>query len=260
MNATLPLEPRGWTARRWRTAIILVVLAHVALVFIFGTRQGAPGRLASRVPVLQLAPANNLVIQLNDPSLFALPHPNDFASAHWPALVTNPPPTFHWQEPPGWLPLSRQFVLKTFSQFMATNPDGDWTLNFQPNPEFSQPESPPIPPLPSASTLRLRGELARLAWLNPSPLPDWPTAGLIAPSKVQVVVDTAGRVLSAVLLPPDYGLDQAVRDDAADQRALQMARSARFSPAPQLLVGQMIFNWHAVPLPLAVTNAPSRAP
>ena len=142
---------------------------------------------------------------------------------------------------------------------MATNHSGDWALNFKPAPQFSTPEPPPIPDLPSISTLHLRGELARHQWLNPQPLPDWPNADVIAPSKIQVVVDSAGRVQSAVLLPPDYGLESATRDNQADQTALRIAIAARFSPAPQTFVGQMIFNWHAVPLPaLAPAPAPSQ--
>ena len=85
-------------------------------------------------------------------------------------------------------------------------------------------------------------------------------------------MDTAGRVLSAVLLPPDYGLESATRNPQADQTALRIAIAARFSPAPQTFVGQMIFNWHAIPLPpaapasapapanSAVTNAPAAQP
>ena len=269
MNVTVPLEPRTWTARRWWTMVVLVLMAHFVLVCMFGAKQAPPARPAGRVPFLKLTTANDPLSALNDPTLFALPHDNDFATANWSRLVTNPPPAFHWQAPPAWLPLSGEFLTKTFTQFMATNHNGDWSLNFQPAPLFSDPEPPAIPDLPQASTLHLRGELARHQWLNPQPLPDWPTAELLAPSKVQVVVDTAGRVQSAVLLPPDYGLESATRNPQADQTALRLAIAARFSPAPQTFVGQMIFNWHAVPLPPASptptpastnTNAPAAQP
>jgi len=259
MNVTVPLEPRPWTVRRWWTIVVVVLVGHFALVYLFGAKQAPPARPPSRVPVLKIAPANNPFIALNDPTLFALPHPGDFATVHQSRLVTNQPPSFHWQEAPAWLPLSPEFLTKTFTQFMATNRSGDWSLNFNPAPQFSTPEPPPLPDLPSISTLHLRGDLARHQWLNPQPLPDWPSADLLAPSKVQVVVDPAGRVVSAALLPPDYGLESATRNDQADQTALRLAIAARFSPAPQTYVGQMIFNWHAVPLPVA-TPTPTPAP
>jgi hypothetical protein len=34
----------------------------------------------------------------------------------------------------------------------------------------------------------------------------------------------------------------------ADQLALQLARQLRFAPAPQLMFGRIIFNWHTVPV------------
>jgi len=259
MNVTVPLEPRAWTARRWWTMLLLVLVAHFALVYIFGAKQAPPTRPVSRIPVLKMAMANDLFIALNDPTLFALPNARDFVTANWPLPNLSQPPSFHWQEPPGWLPLSEEFTTKIFSRFMATNQIGDWALNFKPAPQFSVPEPPPIPDLPQASTLHLRGELARHEWLNPQPLPDWPNADVIAPSKIQVVVDPTGRVQSAVLLPPDYGMESATRDNQADQTALRIARAAHFSPGSQIVVGEMIFNWHAVPLP-AIAPVPATAP
>ena len=56
-------------------------------------------------------------------------------------------------------------------------------------------------------------------------------------------------VVSVVLLPPGSGWDDA------DQRALELARAARFAPAPRLTIGRLVFHWHTVPLP--GTNAPA---
>jgi hypothetical protein len=71
---------------------------------------------------------------------------------------------------------------------------------------------------------------------------------------VQVVVDAAGNVVSAVLLPANNPLEAAGHFDDADRRALDLARTARFAPAPNLTVGRMIFNWHTVPI--TSTNEP----
>jgi hypothetical protein len=42
--------------------------------------------------------------------------------------------------------------------------------------------------------------------------------------------------------------------EIADQRALELARSARFSTASNVTTGQLIFNWHTIPAP--ETEAP----
>jgi len=87
---------------------------------------------------------------------------------------------------------------------------------------------------------------------------------------VQVLVDAAGNVISAALLPPENLLQpsavresvepSAVRDPDADARAVELARNARFAPLSpnagsvasnllgRLAVGQLIFNWQAVPV------------
>jgi hypothetical protein len=84
-------------------------------------------------------------------------------------------------------------------------------------------------------------------------LPPWPYTDVIAPSKVQVLVNAAGDVVSAVLLPS--GNPSEVHDADADRRALDLARAARFAPASGLTVGQLVFDWHTVAPP--ATNAPA---
>jgi hypothetical protein len=69
---------------------------------------------------------------------------------------------------------------------------------------------------------------------------------------VQVLVNGTGEVVSAVLLLSDNPGE--VHDADADQRALELARAARFAPAPGLTIGKLIFDWCTV-APVA-TNAP----
>jgi hypothetical protein len=80
---------------------------------------------------------------------------------------------------------------------------------------------------------------------------------VIAPSKVQVLASAAGDVVSAVLLPSDNSAEAAAHYDAADQRALELASTARFAPAKNLTIGQMIFNWRTIPV--TTTNDNSNA-
>ena len=61
------------------------------------------------------------------------------------------------------------------------------------------------------------------------------------PSQVQVLVNAAGEVVSAVLLPADNSWEATGRYAAADQRAWTLARTARFTPGPRLTMGRLIF-------------------
>ena len=251
-------EPRAWTARRWWTIVAMVFTLHVALVMALGARKIPPARPVSSVPSLQLAAANDEFIALNNPTLFALPQTNDFGAAIRRLTPAFAQPSFRWTEPPRWLPLAAEPLGRDFDRYMRTNPPAVWPLDFKPAPEFNDPEIPSLSALTQASTLHLRGELARRPLLRPLTLTNWPAADVIAPSKVQVLVTPAGQVFDAVLLPPDYGLESDAPDDRADQMALTLARSARFAPADHETVGQMIFNWQTVPV--AGTNAPTILP
>jgi len=258
MNPAGNQEPRAWTARRWWTMAVLVLMIHVGLIFALGARKLRPVRTVSRVPVLHWAAANDEFIALNDPALFALPQANDFGAAIRTQTPAFNPRPFYWTEPARWPPLAPAPPDRTFGRFLQSNAPPVAALDFAPEPQFDAPAVPALTALRQPSTLRLRGELAGRPLLAPPHLPAWPAADVIAPSKVQVLVDPAGGVVSAVLLPPDLGLESDLHDDHADQTALNLARTARFAPAARLTVGQMIFNWETVPPP--ATNAPATSP
>jgi TonB family protein len=106
------------------------------------------------------------------------------------------------------------------------------------------------------STVFASGGVSKRRWLNPpAVLRSWSAADLLTNSVVRVVVDADGLVFSTALLPPGSG------SKAADQSALEMARSARFAPLPRhakQMTGTLVFEWHTVPL--AETNSPASKP
>ena len=254
-------EPPGngpWTYGRWLTIIALVFAAHVLLLFIFGGRKQIVPRAVTNVPTLGLADDSSELLALNDPTLFVLPHQKDFASAFRLQTAALQQPSFGWTESPRWLPLSADELGLAFNQFMQTNHFAGFELQLKPPVKLSAPGLPIEPALAQNSTLRVEGELAQRQLPSPINLTNWPYANVIAPSMVQVLVDTAGNVISTVLLPPDSGFTAADQYEKADQRALELARAMRFIPSPRLTVGRMIFNWHTVPPP--ATNAPAASP
>ena len=245
---TNPPGGGSWTRSRWLTLIALVFAAHVLLLFAFGGRKQIVPRAVTNVPTLKLADDSSEWLALNDPTLFALPHQKDFASAIWlPAYVVEPP-SFRWTEPPHWLPLPADELGLAFNQFMQTNHFASFELQLQPPVKLSASGLPVESTLAQTSTLQIQDGLAQRRLLDPINLPSWPYANVIAPSKVQLLVNEAGNVISAVLLPPDSGFTAADQYDRADQRALELARATRFAPSSRLTVGRMIFNWHTVPV------------
>ena len=122
----------------------------------------------------------------------------------------------------------------------------------------SKPDLALLPVFAGNPAPRITGELAQRQWLNPVSLTNWPYADVIAPSRIQVLVDESGYVVSAALLPPDNPGETANHYDLADKSALESARAARFSPASHLTRGQLIFNWRTVPP--AATNSPATTP
>jgi len=250
-------EPRGGRRpfRRWLMPVALVFAAQVGIIFALGERHFKPPRPVTNVPQLRLAAHAGEGFAFDDPTLFALPHANDFAAAVWLQTYPVPLPSFHWTEPARPLLLAVENLGAVFDEFMQTNQAfASHPLDFKPPPRLSAVVAPLPPVFADNSTLRVAGGLAGQRLLAPLMLTNWPYPDVIAPSRVQAVVDAAGNVVSAVLLPPDNLTEAASHFSDADQRALELARAARFAPAPRLTIGLLIFNWRTVPL--AETNMP----
>ncbi|MGA3266661.1 MAG: hypothetical protein ABSE16_07555 [Verrucomicrobiota bacterium] len=266
-DSPLPAEPdrpspRTWTRTRWLTLIVLVFALHVALLYAFGARKQITPRPVIHAPSLRMAEASDELLALDDPTLFALPHARDFAGGGLQLRAVSPP-QFGWTEPLRWLPLPTNELGAVFDRFMQTYrspstefPDG-FAASLRPPAPTNAPELAVEPALPEESTLRITGELAQRLPTLPR-LPSLPYHDVIAPSRVQVLVDSSGQVVSAVLLPSDNAVEAAGRADVGDTNALNIARGLRFTPASGLAFGELVFRWHTVPEP--ATNAPAVRP
>lgn len=271
MNAS-PAEPtvKRWTWTYWLIAVALVFAAHIALIFIFGSRKPVPPAQVKNAPSLALATESaGGWLALNDATLFALPDRDGFAELMWTAL---PPLPFHqqdWTEPPRWLVLPANELGATFNHFVQTNPVTSVHFEYNLPPPLAAPILPAQSPFAQTSTLQIEGDLADRPLINPMKLPTWPFADVIAPSVVQVLVDAAGNVVSATLLPPENFLEaNTVRDADADQQAVALARTMRFAPlsaeavsvesgqSTSLAMGQMVFNWQTVPVTASASKTP----
>ena len=231
----------SWPQSKFILVIAFALAAHVAFLFFFGAKLPTPPRALDKVPQWQFAEASGELIALDDPTLFALPHANDFATAFWqhpPAVATQ---NFRWTETPRYLPVATPTLGAAFNRFMQTNPPVPFALNFKPPPPAADFTPALFLPPPQTSTVQITGDLAQRRLLNAMILPPLPFNDVLPPGRVQALVDAAGNVVSAVLLEPS-GLE------LADTNALAIARNARFAPAAQLTFGEIIFNWHTIPV------------
>ena len=263
MNATSPIEPARWTARRWLYAIATVFLAQVALIFFLAEK---PPRLL-RAP--QFRTAINLALEpqseeqlaqlpaLDDPTLFALPNLEGFSGAAW---LTFAPLEHHfsdWTNSTHWLELDPAGLGKTFLAAVNANRTAPLLIANSPLPSLSTPRpSLTNETLIARSEVTIEGDLARRPLLNPILLPPWPHSNILANTIIQLLVDADGDVLPPTLLVPSGHA-------AADQFALRQAASARFQPlggigqsataSPQVTWGKAIFKWHTIPPSLTNT-------
>jgi TonB family protein len=249
-------DPSPWSSRRLLITTALLFAAQLALIFVLGERGPTPTRPPAAAPVLGLALEHTETLALNDPTLFALPHPQGFAGRAWLQTPVRGVPSRRWVEPPQWLSLDAAALGTAFRELaQAHRPESlRWTVN--PLPELA-PAAPrePTPAPPSQSALVLADGLAARRLLNPPELPAWPAADLLTNTVVRVLVNGDGVVRSATVLGRSGSAE-------ADQFALNAARAARFEPvapaagAPPLQLGAMVFLWSTLPL----TNAPAPSP
>ena len=277
MNAsTAGPTVQKWTWTHWLAIVAIVFVGHVLLIFIFGAHKPVPTLAVKNVPLLTLVGESSAGwVSLKNATLYALPDRNGFSAVMWMRI---PPPGFvkqNWTEDPRWLAATDSLPVNQlgadFRHFVQTNHFANARIDFNVPPVPVAPAVSPQLPFAQGSTLEIEGEIAKRGLLGTMKLPTWPFSDAIAPSVVQVVVDAEGRVISAVLLPPQnysetpYLEAPPVRDSDADERALELARSARFaplssgagsiesSPAARVSMGTLLFNWQAVPV--TTTNA-----
>ena len=245
-SSVSPPQPpvEGWTRNKFLFLIAFALAVHVALLFIFGTKKQIVSRPLGKVPHLRLADNADEFTALGNPTLFARPNARDLVTTFWRRTPEVPQPWFNSPEAPRFLPPAPERLGAAFGEFMRASRPAALKLNFKPEPELTTPVLAPDDTMPRATSMQIAGELAQRPRLDRIEPPSIAVNDVIAPSKVQALVNTDGNVASAVLLESSSLAD-------ADQRALQLVRNLRFAPASRLMFGEIIFTWHTVP-----TNAP----
>lgn len=257
-----------WSNRKWLSTIFLVFLLQLALILYLGERPTtlpAPPRFRT---VIQLAPepwspeqiASSPI--LPDATLFALPQPKSFSGEAWFTFSPAEHTFVDWNEPHRWLALDTNRLGLDFASLVEKREGQPWLIADKPMPPLAGIEIfAPAQPTRTHSQLRLEGDLASRKLLKAIELPSWANGDILTNSVVQMLVDSHGFTVSALLLS-DSGYPEA------DQFALRTARSAQFEPSPgkpgenrkagPLAFGRLIFEWHTIAP--KVTNTAQASP
>ena len=239
-----------WRGKKLVLLIALALLIHLGLIWFFGTKTQIIPRLVSHVPSLQLANDENPMIALQNPTLFALPNRKDFSSVSWSKLPAINETNFQWTESPRWLAPETNHPEATFGEFAPVAAQLELAEEVKPPAAVTGTPAQLGGSMPVGSSFKILGDLASRGLLSTVDLPSLPYDNVIPASRIQVLVDASGQIVSAVLLPPTDSTEGMERFDKADQLALEIARQLRFVSARQLSVGEIDFCWRAVPVRL----------
>ncbi|MFM8468682.1 MAG: hypothetical protein ACKODH_01735, partial [Limisphaerales bacterium] len=253
LNGAAP-EPPAWSRRRWAGVVLAILGLHLGALLLASPRQAAaPRRPESRAAVRWLT-SPDLTRKtldarlLNDPTLLAMASPRGFSGAAW---LRPQPPAYRVSE---WTDAERSLAQPTNSLGGAFQPlaAGSHALVFDPARKPAAPApvaSVAQPALRNASRLRIEGPAGARAVVTVPALRSWPVPDVLADSRVQIFINAEGLTFSPRLVT---GGGRNPAQHAADQHALELARSIRFTPMPAatgsrslaFVEGTLVFEWH----------------
>jgi hypothetical protein len=258
MNGDTP-EPPAWSRQRWAVTVLAILGFHLAALFLASPRQTAARRRPEAHAAVrwltspELARTTLDTLLLNDPTLLAMASPRGFSGAAW---LRPQPPAYRVSE---WADTERSLAQPTNSLGGAFRQlaSGSQALTFDP---ARKPAAPPPalavaqPALRTVSRLRIEGPARSRPLVAAPVLRSWPHTEVLADSRVQVLVNAEGLLFSPRLV---NGGGRHPPQRAADQHALDLARSIRFEPMPAasgsrssaLMEGTLVFEWHTTEPP-----------
>jgi hypothetical protein len=244
-------------------AVALVFVAQVAVILWVGNPPPVPPLKVPAPPVVHLSGSGSEeLLALQDPTLFVLPHRDNFSGDAW---LKIPPQKFtptNWSEPPRPLLLPIEQLGTAFVTFMQTNRPPRYQLALESGMETGPDDTSVAQSISVPSAMRVEGDLARLSLLTHFRLPPQTNSELLTNTVVQLLVNAEGHPFSPVIWSGSGNAD-------ADALALtNYAKAVRFAPAQEaalgtvpmdkMTVGKLIFEWQTVPP--APTNGPSSNP
>src|SRR5438046_3355104 len=175
--------------RSWWLFALLILAVQVGLVFWFSDYSSPPVRRTRPGPSLHLVTATpSELFTLNDPTLFALPHPRSFSGQAWLAMAPIPYRSFQWTSELEWLSLPVAQLGAGLAKFLQTNRVETSYGLASPDPQLVQPPPSSLAGLPRKSTLRIEGGLRARKLLSAIDPPSWPHIDLLTNTVIEIVV------------------------------------------------------------------------
>jgi hypothetical protein len=254
-------EPLFWSRGHWLGWVFVVFTSQLALIFWLGDRNLFHAQKKANGPALTLlGNGKSEMLALADPTLFALPHQQNFSGPAWLNASPTPRlPSVSIEPGDSTALLALNGSGEDFGEFIATNQFNTFQHLSKPEAELTATQLPSRDALPFKSSLRQLDGLASRHLLSTVDLPSWPVRtnamkdpDILTNTVIQLVVNADGKPVSAALISSS-GLQEA------DKYALQQSMALRFEPVAgagaetltnplaHLGWGQLSFDWLTVP-------------
>ena len=235
----------------WWVAVVFGLQA----VFLWWVSSGEPDEgERNEASLVQVDLALVEALAMEEPMSLGQPRTNGF-SAVW----LKPTPLQHefarWTPPEIPLPPESNVVETIILEALEKNPVPEFRSFEKPVPKLTRISVPPLRQ-EERSRLVLRGELVERTLVRAVDLKAaWKHDSFLRPTRVQVVVDSMGRVMNGVLLTESGHAP-------ADAMAMELAlKKIRFNATPITTAyasGELVFQWHTDST--SVTNVMERFP
>ena len=234
---------------------VFLFLAHALAVLRFSERPLPPTPIPTSRPFFYLSLDENSdrrVTELTlgrDPTLFALPHANDFSGSAWQSFHPDLPKLTNWSPPPEWLALSDEQLGLTLHEFVMTNRTSEAELMSRLRMPNAVEVRVPDLPVMTNTVVRIEGPVAARQLVAAPTLPSAVHADVLRWTVVLISVNGEGVVEGAAVASESGS-------KAADDRAVELARQFAFAPAAirevavrdaaPPTIGRLVFTWHVI--------------
>ena len=239
----------------WIWGFVFLFLLHAFAVFWFADRREIKPLWQKPNAFLFLSGDSTMdrrvteLAVLQDPTLFAVPHPHGFSGGAWLNFRPQVPTLNDASAPPEWLSLPEEQLGGALNEYIATNRPSEGQLLALLRATKTAEVRIPNEPVITNTTIRVEGPLASRELISVPPLPSAVSADVLRTTVVTVAVNGDGVVETASVVGESGS-------KAADDQAAHVARLVEFKPAGlrdararlmvQPTLGRLVFTWHVV--------------
>tara|TARA_B100000959_G_C14836877_1_gene564299 strand:+ start:255 stop:992 length:738 start_codon:yes stop_codon:yes gene_type:complete len=238
---------------QWSWWVLVVFIFQVGFIWLVSKKE----QNARSFPTLELIHLEDSDVLshmvLEDPLSLARLSPRGF-SGLWLNPITNEHRLARWTMPDIFLPKETNLFEELIAEVLPKGTHPGIRAFDRPEPELTD-VVVPSPRVVDKSRLEVEGLLhSRLMAKSAVLRSSWQVGGFLKPSRVQIMVDHEGKVLSGVLLESS---GHHLTDQAAMDFALKKIIFEKSANNP-LETGNLMFHWHVDPT--SITNILGQAP